>query len=272
MLSNVTAAEKEYIDAHGVEAVVQSIVASAAACGAEDFRDHARLHLAESIRNELQFKAIIFDLDGCITKTAAVHSRAWKAMFDAFLRDEATNAPLPEFTPQDYLKYVDGRPRYEGVATFLQSRSLSLPAGSPEDPPGLAPPTCCSLGNRKNDFFLEVLHKEGVEEYPSSVRIIRAARALGIRLGVASSSKNAAVVLEQAGLTSLIEERVDGVVSAATGLKGKPAGDIFVTCCKKLGCSPHEAIVIEDATSGVEAGRNGKVWLFCAKQETRKKC
>lgn len=206
------------------------------------------------------FKAVIFDLDGVITKTAAVHSRSWKKMFDAYLKDK-DGASFKAFTPEDYLKYVDGKPRYEGVKSFLESRSISLPMGDPSDKPDKQPITCCSLGNRKNDFFVQVLNDEGVEPYMSTVRIMTQLRLAGVRVGLASSSKNAEKVLNAAQLMHLIEERVDGVVSAARGLKGKPAGDIFVTCSKLLGVEPRDAIVVEDATSGVAAGRNGRFRL-----------
>eukprot|EP01061_Rhynchopus_euleeides_P025481 TRINITY_DN4122_c0_g1_i1.p2 TRINITY_DN4122_c0_g1~~TRINITY_DN4122_c0_g1_i1.p2 ORF type:complete len:332 (+),score=128.51 TRINITY_DN4122_c0_g1_i1:56-997(+) len=258
---NLADNEKEYLQKQKAKELVDDLLSAALQENAQDLPDFCRRKLAEKIKADLKFKAVIFDLDGCITKTAAVHSRAWKAMFDSFLKTEAPGAPLPEFTPSDYLKYVDGRPRYEGVQNFLKSRNIDLPMGDPSDEPGAKTLTCCSLGNRKNDFFMEVLNNEGVEVYPSSVRIIQSCRDLGIRLGVASSSKNAAKVLDTAGLSPLIEERVDGVVSADIGLKGKPAGDIFVTCCERLGCKPSEAIVVEDATSGVEAGRNGKFRL-----------
>ena len=257
---------RAYFQKHNVDALVEGLLMSAYEDNAADVRDHMRRSLEDQIRSELHFKAIVFDLDGCITKTAAVHSRAWKAMFDAYLKNEA-GGDQTEFTSKDYLDFVDGRPRYEGVETFLKSRGLTLEHGDPSDKPDRQPVTYCSLGNRKNDFFVDVLEKEGVETYPSSVRIIQACKSMGIRFGVASSSKNAATVLSAVGLSPLVEERIDGVVSAEIGLKGKPAGDIFVTCCRRMGVEPKDAIVVEDATSGVAAGRHGKVcsaelWLL----------
>lgn len=207
------------------------------------------------------FEAVIFDLDGVITKTATTHSHAWGKMFDDYLRyrEEKYGEPFKEFTSDDYLRYVDGKPRYDGVKSFLESRNITLPFGTPDDPPELE--TVCGLGNRKNNAFNEVLKKEGVEVYPSTVRLLEQLKKDGVRIGVASSSKNAENVLKAAGLMRFIETRVDGVVSAEMGLKGKPAPDIFVTAAKNLGVTPAKAIVVEDATSGVQAGRNGNFGL-----------
>ncbi len=204
------------------------------------------------------FDAVIFDLDGVITDTASVHSRAWKQMFDEFLRTHAerSGAPFREFTHEtDYLPYVDGKPRYKGVASFLESRGIAIPFGNPDDPPDSE--TVCGLGNRKNKFFNEVIAHEGVTVYQSTVDFMRQLRAAGIRVGVASSSKNAASVLTAAGLLDLVETRIDGVVAAKTGLKGKPEPDIFITACKQLNTVPDRAVVVEDAISGVQAGQNG---------------
>ena len=208
-----------------------------------------------------QFEAVIFDLDGVITKTANVHSRAWKKMFDEYLRyrEEKFGEPFSEFTSEDYLHYVDGKPRYDGVQSFLTSREIDLPLGAPEDLPEKE--TACGLGNRKNDAFNEVLKNEGVEAYPSTVKLLEDLKRDGIRIGVASSSKNCEGVLNAAGLMHFVETRVDGVVSAETGLNGKPAPDIFLTAAKNLGVDPNKSIVVEDATSGVQAGRNGNFGL-----------
>ena len=250
----------KYFKEQGIHELIDSMLGAAVKEKPSDIKSFWRDWLGRDMLNDCGYKAVIFDLDGCITKTAEVHSRAWKSMFDAYLKSEC-EAGQREFSTQDYLTYVDGKPRYEGVRSFLTSRGIDIPFGDPSDKPAMLPITMCSLGNRKNDFFVQVLDTEGVEVYPSSVRLIKQAREIGLRVGVASSSKNAERVLEAAGLTHLIEERIDGVVSADMGLKGKPAGDIFVTCCQKLGCVPAEAIVIEDATSGVAAGRDGKVWF-----------
>jgi len=207
------------------------------------------------------FEAVIFDLDGVITKTANVHSRAWKKMFDDYLRfrEETKGESFKEFTSEDYLHYVDGKPRYDGVKSFLDSRHITLPFGTPDDDPEQE--TVCGLGNRKNVAFNEVLKNVGVEAYPSTVKLLEQLKKDGVRIGVASSSKNAEGVLKAAGLIDFIETRVDGVVSAEIGLNGKPAPDIFVTAAKNLGVEPHKAIVVEDATSGVQAGKNGNFGL-----------
>ncbi len=207
------------------------------------------------------FKAVIFDLDGVITQTALVHSHAWKKMFDAFLRErEKTTGDLfKEFTREDYLKYVDGKPRYDGVQSFLASRHIELPYGTPEDTPDKE--TVCGLGNKKNEAFNEVLRQEGVETYKSTVAFMKELRSKGIHVGVASSSKNCEAVLKAANLTGLVETRVDGVVSAQLNLKGKPAPDIFTTAAANLGVKPNDAVVIEDAASGVAAGKNGNFGL-----------
>jgi beta-phosphoglucomutase family hydrolase len=208
------------------------------------------------------FDAVIFDLDGVITKTALVHSAAWKKMFDDFLLEHSKKSGNP-FVPfshkDDYLPYVDGKPRYKGVADFLASRGIELPFGEVED--GNDKETVCGLGNRKNDAFNEVLRRDGVEVYPSTVALMKELREKGYRVGVASSSKNCEGVLEAAGLAYLVETRVDGVVSAAMGLKGKPEADIFTTAAANLGCSAERSIVVEDAVSGVQAGRNGNFGL-----------
>ncbi len=209
-----------------------------------------------------KFDAVIFDLDGVITKTALVHSAAWKKMFDDFLMDYAGrhHVEFKEFTHKDdYLPFVDGKPRYKGVADFLSSRGIDLPFGDPSDAPSME--SVCGLGNLKNDAFNEVLRRDGVEVYPSTVALMKELREKGYRVGVASSSKNCEAVLAAAGLLSLVETRVDGVVSAEMGLKGKPEADIFTTAAANLGCDPCRSVVVEDAVSGVQAGRNGSFGL-----------
>lgn len=208
------------------------------------------------------FDAVIFDLDGVITKTALVHSTAWKKMFDAFLKSwsDKHGEPFRAFDyKNDYLPYVDGRPRYDGVRAFLESRGITLPYGTPDDNPDME--TVCGLGNRKNLAFNEVLQRDGVETYPTTVELIRKLKAEDIKVGVASSSKNCKAVLEAAGILHLFETRVDGVVSAELGLQGKPAPDIFTTAADNLGVSYDRAVVVEDAVSGVQAGRAGNFGL-----------
>ncbi|MCK4809320.1 MAG: trehalose-phosphatase [Candidatus Omnitrophica bacterium] len=207
--------------------------------------------------NTYSFKAVIFDLDGVVTKTASVHSQSWKAAFDEYLRlrEERDGEAFGEFTQQDYLTYVDGKPRYQGVKSFLQSRRINIEWGSPEDSPERE--TVCGLGNTKNSKFRQVLKEKGVEIYTSTIELIKELKTKGIKIGVASSSKNCRYIMESAGIEDLFATRVDGEVSAELKLNGKPEGDIFVMAASNLGVIPAQAVVVEDAASGVEAGRNG---------------
>jgi len=212
--------------------------------------------------SKYSFDAVIFDLDGVITRTASVHSAAWKQMFDEFLKKYAEKAGVPyhEFTHlYDYLPYVDGKPRYKGVASFLDSRCIDLPYGDPTDNPELE--TVCGLGNRKNELFNEMIAQGRVEVFSTTVDFIEELHAKNIRVGVASSSKNCEQILDVAGLSDLFETRVDGVVSAELNLKGKPEPDIFTTACHNLSAKVDRAVVVEDAVSGVQAGSNGNFGL-----------
>lgn len=207
---------------------------------------------------ELQFDTAVFDLDGVITQTAWVHAISWKALFDDFLRERASRLGVPfvEFDIEtDYLGRVDGKPRYKGVQSFLDSRSIDLPYGDPSDGPDEE--TVCGLGNRKQGFFVQNLQKNGVQVYQPSIDLLNDLRGRGIRLGVATSSKNCQLVLEKAGLKSFFEARVDGVYSAQNGLSGKPDPDIFIKTVELLGMRVEKAVVFEDAVSGVQAGRAG---------------
>jgi len=209
-----------------------------------------------------KFEAVIFDLDGVITKTALVHASAWKKMFDEYLisREKRFGEAFVEFTHAgDYLPFVDGKPRYNGVASFLESRGIDIAFGAPEDTPDQE--TVCGLGNSKNIMFNKVLDEEGVEMYDSTVEILHGLKKAGVRIGVASSSKNCKPVLEKANLLHFFETRVDGVVSAEIGLNGKPEPDIFTTACDNLGIDYHRAVVVEDAVSGVQAGKKGNFGL-----------
>ena len=201
--------------------------------------------------------SVVFDLDGVITKTALVHAAAWKDMFDEYLRlrQERDGESFMEFSHEDYRKYVDGKPRYKGVESFLSSRGIDIPFGEPSDAPDKE--TVCGLGNRKNIKFREVLEKNGVEVYQPAVDFVRDLKSDGIHVGVASSSKNCQFILKAAGIEDLFEVRIDGVVSEQLGLRGKPEGDIFVTAAKKMGAEPKDAVVVEDAVAGVKAGKNG---------------
>jgi len=204
------------------------------------------------------FDAAIFDMDGVITRTAAVHSLAWKRMFDEYLavRAASHHEPFTEFThTYDYRTYVDGRPRYHGVAAFLKSRGIELPYGSPEDSPERE--TICGLGNRKNGHFHRIIESEGVGLYDSTIALIQELQQRGIRIGLATSSKNSVAILDKTHIAHLFSTAVDGVVSEKLGLKGKPEPDIFVTAARSLGVPCARAIVVEDAVSGVQAGARG---------------
>ncbi len=201
--------------------------------------------------------AVLLDLDGVLTSTAALHAEAWKTMFDEFLRRwyEEHDEPFVPFSSEDYLRYVDGRRRLDGVAAFLASRHISLPGGGAEaDPP---PRSIAGLGNRKNALFNERLVAEGVEPLPGAVEFIDAARREDVKPAVVSSSANAETVLEAAGLAGRFDVVVDGVVADRLHLAGKPAPDTFLEAARRLGVEPVEAVVIEDALSGVAAGRAG---------------
>ena len=201
-------------------------------------------------------------MDGVITETAVVHSRAWEKMFDEYLhyREEKYHEPFREFThAKDYLSFVDGQPRYKGVDTFLKSRGINIPYGRPEDESGKE--TICGLGNRKNEFFKQVLEEDGVDVYDSTITLIKELLERGVKVGVATSSRNCAPILKKAGIAHLFETRVDGVVSAELGLKGKPEPDIFTTASNNLGVKYHRAIVVEDAVSGIQAGFKGHFGL-----------
>jgi len=202
--------------------------------------------------------ACLFDLDGVLTRTAKVHAAAWKQMFDDYLQARAkrTGEDFVAFDAgHDYDEYVDGKPRYDGVRSFLESRGIELPDGTPDDPPSAE--TVDGLGNRKNELVLELIERDGVEAYEGSVRYVRAARDAGLRRAVVSSSTNCRDVLEAAGIVDLFEEIVDGNVAREQGLKGKPAPDTFLAGARALGVAPARAAVFEDAVAGVEAGRAG---------------
>ena len=201
--------------------------------------------------------AVIFDMDGVVTQTASVHMAAWKRLFDEFLkqRSQATGEPFREFTETDYREYVDGMPRYDGVRKFLASRGITLPDGSPDDPPGDT--TVCALGNRKNDYFNRELAEHGVQRYDSTVALIRQLKAASVHTAIISASKNTTTVLTAAGVRDLFEAQIDGNVAADLGLPGKPDPAVFLEAARRLGVSPDRAAVVEDAIAGVEAGHRG---------------
>jgi beta-phosphoglucomutase family hydrolase len=203
-------------------------------------------------------RALLFDLDGVLTQTAKVHAAAWKEMFDDYLRARAKDSG-EEFVPfdpvADYDEYVDGKPRYDGVRSFLAARRIELPEGDPDDPPEAE--TIHGLGNRKNELVLKLIREHGVQPYEGSVSYVRAARDAGLPRAVVSSSTNTHDVLAAAGIGDLFEQVIDGVVAEREHLNGKPAPDTFLAGAKALGVEPTHAAVFEDALAGVAAGRAG---------------
>ncbi len=218
--------------------------------------------MSEVVIRRSEFDAVIFDLDGVITKTAAVHEVAWAQLFNGYLRRRADDGgdPFQPFTSADYGRFVDGKPRYDGVQSFLQSRGIDLPWGDPSDPPDAD--TVCGLGNRKNVEFLRIVEEEGVEPYHTSVQFIADLHRAGIKTALFSSSRNAGPVLEAAGLGDLFSVRIDGEVAAEMGLTGKPDPASLHEATSRLGATPDRTAVVEDAISGVEAGRRGNYALI----------
>jgi beta-phosphoglucomutase family hydrolase len=205
-----------------------------------------------------RFDAVLFDLDGVITDTAKLHASCWKQAFDEFLkkRAEKTGEDFQPFDLKaDYEDYVDGKPRYDGVQSFLESRGIQLPHGDPDDPPDKE--TVCGLGNRKDDLFNQALKSEGVEVFQGTVDWIHQLRQAKLKTAVVSSSKHCQAIIETCRLTDQFDARVDGKVSDELNLKGKPAPDTYLKAAAMLGVKPSRAVVVEDALSGVEAGRNG---------------
>lgn len=209
-----------------------------------------------------KYDAVLLDLDGVITDTASIHARSWKRMFDEFLRERSSRTGEP-FRPfdiaTDYKLHVDGKPRFDGVRDFVKSRAIELPEGALDDPP--LRETVCGLGNRKNELVNEAIATDGVEVYPGTVKWVHQLHDDGFKTAVVTSSQNCDVVLEAAGLADLFEVRVDGNTIHDQKLNGKPAPDAFLTAAKKLGVTRERSVVVEDAISGVEAGRNGKFGL-----------
>ncbi|WP_459982924.1 HAD family hydrolase [Nocardioides sp. AN3] len=204
-----------------------------------------------------RYAAVLFDLDGVITPTAVVHMAAWSELFNGYLTEhQPGEAP---YTDDDYFSYVDGKPRYDGVRDFLASRGITLPEGTSQDP-GTAL-TVRGLGNRKNDAFNHVLDRDGVEAYPGSVALLDHLREVGVPLAVVSSSANARHVLQAAGLLDRFATVVDGKVADELGLAGKPAPDTFLHAAEVLGAPASDAVVLEDALSGVAAGAAGRFGL-----------
>jgi len=206
----------------------------------------------------LNFRAIIFDMDGVVTNTAKLHAVAWKDLFDDYLHKRSQRSEenfIPFNKKDDYLSFVDGKPRYEGARSFLESRGIKLPYGNSSDSANKE--TVCGLGNSKDRFFEHLLHEEGPELFESTIRLIKQLKQRNIAVAIVSSSKHCQDVLEMAGITSLFEARVDGKTSVTLGLKGKPNPDIFCKAAELLGVANRDCVVVEDAVSGVQAGRKG---------------
>jgi trehalose 6-phosphate phosphatase len=201
--------------------------------------------------------AVVFDMDGVVTRTARLHARAWKQLFDAYLEERRARGESHEpFDPvKDYLALVDGKPRYEGVRSFLESRGIAIPFGSPDDGPDVE--SACGLGNRKDRYFDRLLREEGAEVFETTVVRLRELRALGVKTGLVTSSKHGSEIVRLAGLSSLFDVVVDGNTAEERRLRGKPDPDIFLEAARMLGVAPARAAVVEDAAAGVEAGRRG---------------
>jgi len=209
-----------------------------------------------------RYDAVLLDLDGVITDTANLHAACWKQMFDQYLQQRAAQRDetfRPFDLATDYLLYVDGKPRFDGVRAFLTSRGIQLPEGSSDDPPQIE--SVCGLGNRKNELVNKVIEEVGVEPYEGSVKLIRQLRDQGFKTAVVTSSQNCTVVLKAAKLDGFFEVRVDGNTIHAQQLAGKPAPDTFLMAAKLLGVEPARTVIIEDAISGVQAGFNGNFGL-----------
>jgi len=200
--------------------------------------------------------ALLFDLDGVLTPTAEIHFKAWKQTFDEFLRDRDGDS-FKEFSQEDYNEYVDGMSRFDGVRSFLKSRSIELPEGEEDDSGSGGEPTVHGLGNRKNDLVRELIEKDGVKPYEGSARYVHAARDAGLSRAVVSASANCRPVLRSAGIEDLFDAIIDGEVAKREHLAGKPHPDTYLAGARALGVEPSAAAVFEDATAGVQAGHDG---------------
>lgn len=207
----------------------------------------------------LKFNAVVLDMDGVITKTATIHAKAWKQMFDEFLKEKQGENFRPLDITKDYHEFIDGKPRKDGIRSFLQSRKIELPEGDPDDEPQKN--TVNGLAKRKNKIFLDTIKKDGVEVFEDTAEMLEIWKKEGKKLAVISSSRNCEYIIESAGLTTMFKIRVDGIVSEEESLKGKPAPDIFLNATEKLGAKKESTIVIEDAISGVQAGKKGQFAL-----------
>lgn len=207
---------------------------------------------------KLRYSAAVFDLDGVITQTSDVHLESWKQLFDEFLANRDGDNFKP-FTQEDYNKYVDGRPRYDGVKKFLESRGISIELGKSDDSPDKE--TICGLGNKKNTLFQKVITEKGVVLYDSTIQFIKQLVEKKVKVAVATSSKNGKKILEITKVRHLFNVEIDGNITESMGLCGKPEPDIFLECCKIMKVHPEESLLVEDATSGVDAGKRGHFGL-----------
>ncbi|MGI9421525.1 MAG: trehalose-phosphatase [Geminicoccaceae bacterium] len=221
--------------------------------------------MATFILDRKQFDAVLFDLDGVLTDGAALHARSWKTLFDSFLETQG-GIVRPFDADRDYRAYVDGRPRLDGIRSFLESRGMTLPEGAPDDQSDA--PTIHGLGSRKNALFLRTLAKHGVVTFPAAVRFLQQTREAGFKTALVSSSRNSRAIVEKAGLSDLFDAWIDGETVQARQMKGKPAPDMFQAAAADLGVSPSRAIVLEDAIAGVEAGRRGGFGLVIGVDRT----
>jgi alpha,alpha-trehalase len=218
-----------------------------------------------------RFDAVIFDLDGVVTRTASVHAGAWKELFDEYCAERLRRnqpAPAPFDIDADYRLYLDGKPRYDGVQSFLRAKGIEIPYGHVDDPPDKE--TICGLGNRKNVIFRQRLEREGVQVYESTILLVRQLRDTGLKVAIVSASENCTAVLQAAGIQPSFDAQVDGVIASELHLKGKPAPDVFIEAAKRLEAVPGRAVVIEDAVAGVEAGRRGGFGLVIGVDRTGK--
>lgn len=205
-----------------------------------------------------QFDAVLFDMDGVVTRTAAVHFSAWKTTFDAFLR-QRDGQKFTAFTQQDYLEFVDGKPREDGVSSFLQCRRIKLAQGTPNDPPGFE--SVSAIGRKKDEEFLRLVHAHGVEPYETTIALICSLRAVGIATALVTASKNGAEILAVTHIAHLFDATVTGVDAEKLHLPGKPAPDVFLEAARRLSVAVERTIVVEDAESGVQSGRSGHLGM-----------
>nr|WP_246301302.1 beta-phosphoglucomutase family hydrolase [Microbacterium immunditiarum] len=198
------------------------------------------------------YDAVLFDLDGVLTPTAEVHMHAWRTMFEELFAQWGIEPP---YTDDDYFAYLDGKKRYDGVASLLHSRDIEVPWGSPSDSPSAD--TVCGIGNRKNVVFERVLRQDGIAPYPGSLALLDRLRDAGIPVAVVSSSKNAGEVLDVAGIRDRFAVVMDGVIAERDQLASKPAPDVFIEAARMLGAEPARSAAVEDALSGVKSAAQG---------------